>query len=71
MYSDSLVKKITAERERFIFAWQHGAASKELNEIREHIKELNDLLWETTLQNGKGNQAPQPDGVLTGMRQTA
>ena len=51
-HSESLVRKITNERERFVSAWQQGAASTELNEIRENIKELNDLLWETTLQEG-------------------
>lgn len=54
-HSESLVRKITTERERFVSAWQHGAGSTELNEIRENIKELNDLLWETTLQHGNGN----------------
>lgn len=51
-HSESLVRKITNERERFVSAWQEGAGSIELNEIRENIKELNDLLWETTLQEG-------------------
>ena len=51
-HSESLVRKITNERERFVSAWQQGAGSSELNEIRENIKELNDMLWETTLQEG-------------------
>jgi len=54
-HCESLVRKITTERERFVSAWQQGAGSRELNEIRENIKELNDLLWETTLQHANGN----------------
>ena len=53
--SEALVRKLTTERERFVSAWQRGAGSSELNEIRENIKELNDLLWESTLQHAKGN----------------
>ena len=49
--SEALVRKLTSERERFVSAWQQGAGSSELNEIRENIKELNDLLWETTSQH--------------------
>jgi hypothetical protein len=61
-HSESLVRKITAERERFVSAWQQGARTPELNEIRENIKQLNDLLWETTLEHdgshrsGSGSQ---------------
>jgi hypothetical protein len=43
--SESLVRKITEERDRFVSAWQHGADSTELNHIRENIQQLNDLLW--------------------------
>ena len=68
---DSLIRKLTSEREKFVSAWQRGAGSKELNEIRENIKELDDLLWESTMQNDKGNQPPRPDAVLTAMRKTA
>jgi hypothetical protein len=69
--SDYLVRKITSEREKFVSAWEQGAGNKELNEIRANIKELNDLLWESTLQPGKGSQPSKPDAVLTGMRKTA
>ena len=55
-HSDTLVSKITNERERFVSAWQRGAGSRELNEIRETIKELNDLLWETTLPDENKDQ---------------
>lgn len=69
--SDHLVRKITSEREKFILAWQRGAGSEELNEIRANIKELDDLLWESTSQAGKENQPSKPDAVLREMRKTA
>jgi hypothetical protein len=69
--SDYLVRKIISEREKFVWAWQQGAGNKELNEIRANIKELDDLLWETTSQHGKGSQPSKPDAVLTEMRKTA
>lgn len=46
-HADSLVREITEEREKFVSAWQQGARSPELNQIRQNIKQLNDLLWET------------------------
>ena len=52
-HSELLVRKITIERERFVSAWQQGAESSELNQIRENIRELNDLLWETTSQHAQ------------------
>ena len=48
-HAESLVRKITEERNRFVSAWQQGARTPELNQIRENIKQLDDLLWETTL----------------------
>ena len=50
-HSESLVRELREERERFVSAWQHGARSLELNQIRQNIKQLNDLLWEKTLQH--------------------
>jgi hypothetical protein len=47
-HTESLVRKITNEREKFVSAWQHGAKSGELNQIRENIQELNDLLWDAS-----------------------
>ena len=49
-HSELLVRQITNEREKFVAAWQQGAGGTELNEIRENIKQMNDLLWEATLQ---------------------
>ena len=70
--SDFLVRKITREREKFLTAWQQGAGSKELNEIRANIQELDDLLWETTVQqDGKADQPSEPEVVLREMRKTA
>lgn len=54
--SDSILRRITEERERFVSAWQRGARSPELNEIRESIQKLNDLLWDTTLQHANMHQ---------------
>lgn len=56
-HSESLVRKIAEERERFVSAWQEGARTPELNRIRENIKQLNDLLWETTLKPANGREA--------------
>jgi len=56
-HSESLVRRITEERERFVSAWEQGAGTPELNHIRENIKQLNDLLWETTLQPATGSEA--------------
>lgn len=67
-YSESLVRKITTERERFVFALQQGASGNELKKIRESIKELNDLLWETTLQHARVKEFP--DAVFKGVRKT-
>ena len=50
---DSLVRKITEERERFVSAWQHGARTPELNQIRKNIQHLNDLLLDSTRQFGR------------------
>lgn len=64
--SESLVRKITEERERFVSAWQHGADSRELNEIRENIQQLNVLLWnasneEDRLSSQRGMQRSDRD----------
>lgn len=48
-HSESLVRQIAEERERFLSAWQQGARTPELNQIRENIRQLNDRLWDTTL----------------------
>lgn len=59
-HTDSLVRRITEERERFVSAWQHGAAPGELNQIRQSIQRLNELLWnastnaERTAENSRG-----------------
>ena len=58
-HAESLVRRITEERERFVSAWQRGARTPELNEIRENIRELDNLLWETTLKAG-GPQSSMP-----------
>lgn len=51
-HAESLVRKITEEREKFLSAWHQGAGSPELNRIRENIQKLDDLLWETNLHHG-------------------
>lgn len=56
---ESLVRQITEERERFLSAWEQGARTPELNQIRENIKHLNDLLWANTIP-GEIRQEPQP-----------
>ena len=45
--ADSLVRQLTEERERFVSAWQQGAGTPELNQIRKNIQRLNDLLWDS------------------------
>lgn len=63
--SESLVRKLTEERERFVSAWQQGARSAELNQIRQSIKQLNDLLWATILQhNGTAETYRSNNGSL-------
>ena len=47
--AESLVRQITQERQKFMSAWEQGARSPELNKIRQNIKQLNELLWDTTL----------------------
>ena len=59
--TESLVRQITQERQRFISAWEQGARSLELNKIRQNINQLNELLWETTLTHS-GN----PDLLRSG-----
>lgn len=54
--SESIVRKLTEERERFVSAWQQGARSPELNHIRQNIQHLNDLLWEMTLQHNNSHE---------------
>ncbi len=61
-HAESLVRKITEERERFVSAWEHGARTPELNQIRQNIKQLNDLLWETTLP-ADGPQGSRTSGT--------
>jgi len=46
--AESIVRKITEERERFLSAWEQGARSGDLNQIRQKIQYLNDLLWEAS-----------------------
>jgi hypothetical protein len=45
-HSDTLVRRIIEERERFVSAWHRGARSEELTKIRQNIQQLDDLLWE-------------------------
>jgi hypothetical protein len=52
-HSESLVRQLTEERERFVSAWQSGARTPELNKIRQNIQQLNDLLWQSTLRGVK------------------
>ena len=57
-HTDSLVRELTEERERFVSAWQSGARTPELNRIRQNIQQLNDLLWSATVQGVKsGSEA--------------
>jgi|GEM_PF-6349301 len=53
--AESLVREISQERERFLSAWEEGALSPELNQIRNNIKQLNELLWETSAQHTGSN----------------
>ncbi|MGZ5133508.1 MAG: hypothetical protein ACXWCG_00095 [Flavitalea sp.] len=53
--AETLVRQITQERQRFLSAWEQGARSPELNQIRQHIKQLNELLWETTISHSNGS----------------
>lgn len=50
-HSESLVRQLTEERERFVSAWHHGAGGPELSQIRKNIQKLNDLLWDATRTN--------------------
>ncbi|MBC7829541.1 MAG: hypothetical protein H7122_17485 [Chitinophagaceae bacterium] len=58
-HPESLVRRLTEERERFVSAWQQGARPAELTQIRQNIKQLNDLLWERTLQHNGVAEAYQ------------
>jgi hypothetical protein len=53
-HAETLVRKIVDERERFVSAWQQGADSGELTQIRQNIQHLDDLLW---------NASPSSNGV--------
>ena len=58
--TESLVRKLTEERERFVSAWQHGAGSTELNNIRQNIQQLNDLLWNASVAGDRFSQDQRP-----------
>ena len=58
--SESLVRKITEERERFVSAWQQGARAAELNEIRRNIQQLNDQLWEASRYHSNNHVTFRP-----------
>jgi hypothetical protein len=59
--TEFLVRQITEERERFVVAWNQGAGFPELNQIRQNIKKLNDLLWETTIQYNNSSETYRSD----------
>ena len=58
--AETLVRQITQERQKFMSAWEQGARSPELNQIRQNIKQLNELLWETTLPHSNGSEVLRP-----------
>ena len=60
--SESLVREIRQERERFVSAIERGASAPELNKIREYINHLNELLWESTLQKHTDHESSRPTG---------
>jgi hypothetical protein len=55
-HTETLVRKITDERERFVSAWEDGADSVQLNQIRQNIQQLNDLLWDASSRDGAFSQ---------------
>jgi hypothetical protein len=55
-HAESLVRQINEERRRFVSAWEQGARSPELNQIRKNIKQLNELLWETTMPHSGSSE---------------
>lgn len=58
--TESLVRKLTEERERFVSAWQHGAGSNELHNIRQNIQQLNDLLWDASVIGDRFSEGKRP-----------
>jgi hypothetical protein len=63
-HSDTLVRRIIEERERFVSAWHRGAGAEELTKIRQNIQQLDDLLWEeATNHRADARDTYRPEGL--------